>query len=118
MSPQEQDDMFIKNKMLQGETEAKKAGLKEFIKDWRRGIEAKQNQDPEQGDAYFRNAMARARVAGMSPEEINTAIALGNRGYERAIDNTDRNVWLKGDYNKRDARREIYKRQLDMKDKQ
>lgn len=118
MSPQEQDDMFTKNKMLQGEKDAKKAGMKEFIKDWRRGIDAKQNNDPEQGDSFFRNAMSRAKAAGMSPEEVNTAIAISNRGYERAIDNTDRNVWLQGDYNKRDQRREIYKRQLDMKDKQ
>jgi hypothetical protein len=118
MSPQEQDDMFIKNQMLKGETEAKKSALRDFIKDWRRGIESKENNDPEQGDAYFRNAMARAKAVGMAPEEINTAIALGNRGYERAIDNTDRNVWLKGDYNKRDQRRDIYHRQLDMKDKQ
>ncbi len=118
MSPQEQDDMFINNQMVKGEVDAKKAALKDFIKDWRRGIEAKDNGDNEQGNAYHRNAMARAATVGMSPEEINKAIAIGNRGYERAIDNTNENLWKQGDQNKRDQRIEQYKQKLKLQGNQ
>jgi hypothetical protein len=116
MSPQEQDDMFIQNEMVKGEKDAKKAALREFIKDWRRGIEAKSNGDTEQGNAYFRNAIARSKVVGMSPQELNTAIAIGNRGYERMIDSSDVNVWKEGDQNKLDQRMQQYKRKLKMND--
>lgn len=115
MSPQEQDDMFINNKMIKGEEEAKKAALKEFIKDWRRGLQAKVNSE-DQAISYFKNAMSRAHAVGMSNDEINTAIAIGNKGYENAVDASDYSLWNKGDFNKRDQRLEQYKRKLNMKE--
>ena len=116
MSPQEQDDMFIRNKMVQGETDAQKAALKDFIKDWRRGIQAKQDGDIEQGNAYHRNAMARMTTVGMPPEKIASAIALANRGWESSIDQANYNDWSRGDFNKRQQRLDYYKRQLNLQD--
>lgn len=116
MSPQEQDDMFITNQMIKGETEAQKAALKEFIKDWRRGIQAKENQDDEQGNAYHRNAMARLTTVGYPYEKILSAIAIANRGYEKAIDNANYNSWQQGNRNKSEQRLERYKRQLKLQD--
>ncbi len=114
LSPQEQDDLFLQNGLVKGEKDAKKAALSGFIKDWRRGIEAKTNGDSEQGNQYFQNAISRATVAGMSPTEINTAIAISNRGYESAIDQSDQNLWKQGDFRKRDERIEQYKRKLQL----
>lgn len=116
MQPQEADDMFNNNQMIKGEEQAKKAALKEFIKDWRRGLQSRQDGSDDQSIAYFRNAMSRAKVVGMSPDEINTAIAIGNKGYENAIDASDWSLWNKGDYNKRDQRLETYRRKLNMKE--
>jgi hypothetical protein len=101
--------------MIKGEEQAKKNVLKDFIKDWRRGIEAKANGDPEQGNAYHTNAFARAKVVGMDNDEIMTAIALGNRGYESAIDASDWSLVTKGDVSKRDARTQQWKRKQNMK---
>lgn len=117
MSPQDQDDMFITNKMVAGETDAQKAALKEFIKDWRRGIEAKQNNDDEQGNAYHRNAMARLTSVGYPYEKILSAIAIANKGYEKAIDNANYRSWQQGDRNKQPQRLERYKRQIELNDK-
>jgi hypothetical protein len=116
MSPQEQDDMFITNQMIKGETEAQKSALKEFIKDWRRGIQAKENNDDEQGNAYHRNAMARLTTVGYPYEKILSAIAIANRSYERAIDNSNYNSWSHGNRNKSEQRLERYKRQLKLQD--
>lgn len=116
MSPQEQDDMFVNNKMIQGEKDAKKKSLKEFIKDWRRGIESMNNNDPEQGHAYKKNALARARAAGYSPDEIAKAMAIGSR-VEKAIDSSNYQRFMQGDYNKRDERKEYFRRQLNMDNK-
>ena len=117
MSPQEQDDMFINNKMIQGEKDAKKKALKEFIKDWRRGIEAMNNNDPEQGHSYKRNAIARAKAAGFDTDELAKAMAIGSR-VEKAIDSSNYQRFMQGDYNKRDERKEYFRRQLQMKDNQ
>lgn len=117
MSPQEQDDMFINNKMIQGEKDAKKKALKEFIKDWRRGIEAMNNNDPEQGHSYKKNAVARAKAAGFNNEELSKAMAIGSRN-EKAIDTSNYQRFMQGDYNKRDERKEYFRRQLQMKENQ
>lgn len=114
MNPQEQDDAFNKNQMVQGETEAQKAALKEFIKDWRRGLEAKENNDQEQGDAYIRNAMARLTTVGYPYEKILSAMAIANKGWEKAIDSANYNSWSRGDRNKQEQRLEQYKRQLQL----
>lgn len=116
MNPQEQDDMFVRNKMVSGEKDSIKTARKEFIKDWRRMLQAKANGDDEQGNAYARNAFARAKVAGMSDQDINAAIAMGNRTSTNAIDTANANVWKSGDANKRDKRIEYYRRQLKMED--
>jgi len=116
LNPQEQDDMFLKNEIIKGETEAQKAALKEFIKDWRRGIEAKGNNDDEQGNAYHRNAMARLTAVGYPPEKILSAIAIANKGYEKAIDAANERMWKNGDVNKQQQRLEQYKRQLQLDD--
>lgn len=115
MSPQEQDDMFIRNKMIQGEKDAKKNVLKEFIKDWRRGMEAMDNNDPEQAHDYHKNAMARARAVGMSKSEILTAIGISSNR-NKAIDSSMYNYWTQGNENNRDDRREYFRRYQQMKD--
>jgi hypothetical protein len=114
MSPQEQDDVFTQNQMVKGEKDAVNHAKKEFLKDWRRGIEAKSNGDSEQGNDYFRNAMSRATVAGASPEDVRAWVAIGNRRNEDLIDQSDINMWQNGDYAKRDQRIKQYKRKLDM----
>ncbi len=114
MNPQEQDDMFVNNKMVQGEKDLKKRVLKEFIKDWRRGMEAMGNNDPEQAHAYKRNAMARLRASGYSPEEVLKAMAVGSRTGD-AIDNSNYQRFMQGDFGKRDERREYFRRQQQMK---
>lgn len=117
MSPQEQDDMFINNKMIQGEKDAKKKALKEFIKDWRRGIEAMNNNDPEQGHSYKMNAIARAKAVGFDNNELAKAMAIASRG-QTAIENSNYQRFMQGDINQRDKRKEYFRRQLQMKDAQ
>jgi hypothetical protein len=117
MSPQEQDDMFTRNQMIQGETDAQKSALKDFIKDWRRGIQAKENGDDEQGNAYHRNAIARLTTVGMPYEKVLSAIAIANKGYEKAIDASNYNSWAKGDVNKQQQRLEYYKRQMQLQNR-
>jgi hypothetical protein len=117
MNPQEQDDMFINNKMIQGEKDAKKRILKEFIKDWRRGMEAMDNNDPDQAHAYKRNAMARLRAVGYAPDEILKAMAIASRT-GNAVDSSNYQRFMQGNIDKRDDRREYYRRQLQMKEQQ
>jgi len=117
LSPQEQDDMFLKNQLISGETEAQKAALKEFIKDWRRGIQAKENGDDEGGNAYHRNAMARLTAVGYPQEKIMSAIGIANKGYEKAIDAVNERMWKQGDQSKQQQRLDQYKRQLHLQDK-
>jgi hypothetical protein len=89
MSPQEQDDMFLRNQMTTGEIDAQKAAFKSAIIDYRRGLEAYRNGDPEQGDSFTRNARATLEIAGYPPEKLASFIAIANRGYESMIDETD-----------------------------
>jgi hypothetical protein len=117
MHPQQQDDMFIKNQMVQGEIEAQKSQTKEFIKDWRRGIQAKEDRDEEQGNAYFRNAMSRMVAVGMPEDKIRSLIAIANKGFESAISRSDYSSWNRGDVSKQQQRLEQYKRQLNLDDK-
>lgn len=117
MQPQEQDDMFINNKMVQGEKDTKKRVLKEFIKDWRRGIEAFNNNDPEQGHQYKTNAISRAKVAGFDNDELAKAMAIGARTQD-AIDTSNYQRWMGGNFNERDKRKEYFRRQIDMKAQQ
>src|SRR6185437_12312944 len=104
MHPQAQDDMFFKNEMVKGEEEAQKAALRDAIKDWRRGIEAANNKDPEQAQAYTRNAMARLTAVGYPPDKIASFMAIANRGWEKAINSSDWNFWSRGDYSKSQER--------------
>ena len=116
MSPQEQDTMFNNNQLIKGEIEAQKFAFKESLKDYRRGLEAIYNGDPEQGQQYMRNAMTRLRIAGYPPEKMNSFIAIGNKGYESMVDQSDFDFWKEGDFNKRDERLQRYK-DINMKDK-
>ena len=117
MSPQEQDDMFLRNQMVKGEIDAQKEAFKHAIIDYRRGLEAYRNGDPDQGDSFTRNARATLEIAGYPPEKIASFIAIGNRGYESMIDETDQTYWMKGDFNKRDMRRQRRREELLMQDK-
>lgn len=117
MSPQEQDDMFIMDKIIKGETDAQKVAEKKFIKDWRRGLQAFASDDPQQGDAYIRNAISWLTTSGYQYDEILKIMAVANKGYESSIDASQYKSWTQGDRNKLDQRLERVQRQLDMKEK-
>lgn len=117
MSPQDQDRAFLKNQITQGETDAQKVALKDAIKDWRRGIEARGNNDPEQGDAYMRNAMARLTAVGYPSDKILSFMAIANKGWESTIDRADWNSWTRGDSRKQQQRLNQYQRQQQLNDK-
>lgn len=118
LSPQEQDTIFTQNQMIKGEQDAKKKALSGFIVDWRRGIQTR-STDEQQSISYFKNAMARATTAGMDPTEINTAIAIATKAAgSNAIEDSDYNLWAKGDYNQRAKRLEQFRTKLNMKDGQ
>lgn len=115
MQPQEQDDMFQGNQMIKGEEELKKRVLKDITKDWRRGIEARANNDIEQSNQYFANAKSRGIVSGMSPSEITTAITIATRNMGTAVDAANWNQIKQGDFQKRMDRMEQFRRKLQMK---
>lgn len=116
MNPQDIDNTFITNQMLKGETEAQKVALKDFIKDWRRGLDT-MKVDPEQGNAYIRNAMARLTTVGYPYEKILSAMAIANKGWESSVNSSDFKSWQTGDRNKQDQRLDRYKRQQELNSK-
>lgn len=118
MNPQNQDDMFVKNGIIKAEEEAQKAAQKGAIKDWQRGLQAFSNGDPEQGNSYIKNAMARLTAVGYPYEEVLKFMAIASRGWESTIDQTDYSYWTRGDQSKRQERLDYVQRLQQMKDKQ
>lgn len=116
MNPQAQDDMFVKNNIVKGEEQAFKKAEKEFNKDWGRAITAFGNNDPEQGNAYVRNAMSRLTAVGYPPDMIPKLMAEGNQGVESAIDAADWSYWTRGDVSKQQERLDNYLRTQKLKE--
>jgi len=118
MNPQKQDDMFEKNSIVRGEEDAQKAAKRHFGVEWRRGMEAFSNNDPEQGNAFVANAMGYMRSTGMPYQQILKTIAQSNTGtYQSLVDSTDFSFWSRGDIRKQQQRLEQFQREKDLENK-
>lgn len=95
LSPQELDDQYTKSWTKETEKETQKNDLKSFIAEFRKGADAYQNKDPEQGNDYYRRAFSYLTRSGYPKENWYQAVALAAKGYETTIDRSDYTYYLK-----------------------
>lgn len=95
--PQEAHDAFYKGLAVHDSESRQKFAFQQFIKDYRRFIQAQKDGDPD-APQYYRNAQAWAITGGLSEEYKQKAYRAASKGWEDAIEQADRRLF--GDVNK------------------
>lgn len=89
LSPQQQDDAYIKSNIRKSEEEYQKSVLKDFIKEYRRGIQAARDGDQSTATKSYRRAFTLLEITGYPTEKKATAMALAAQGNESLIKDQD-----------------------------
>jgi len=89
LSPQQQDDTYIKSNIRKDEIEYQKYTLKAFIEEYHRGLQAAADKNPAQSAAYMKRAFTMLEIAGYPADKKAAAIAIANKAYTSRIDATD-----------------------------
>lgn len=89
LSPQQQDDAFLKSEIKKEEVAFQKETLKEFVKEYRRGIQAAREGNPQQAQDYYKRAFTRLEIAGFPMDKKATAISIATKDYESQIQSQD-----------------------------
>lgn len=89
ISPQAQDDTYLKNEIKKSEVAFQKASMGKFIEEYRRGVQAAKDQNPDQARDYFKRAFTILEIAGFPTDKKATAVSIAMRGYEGQIKEAD-----------------------------
>lgn len=89
LSPQQQEDSYIKADIRKQDIAFQKHALKEFIKEYRRGIQDTKDNNQSEAQKHFKRAFTLLEIAGYPPEKKGTAMALAAKGYESMIRDQD-----------------------------
>ena len=117
LSPQEQDDVYAKNDIVKAQKDSQKYALGKFIEEIHRGIQAKENNDPDSAHQFWNRAFYYLDATGYPDEKKGSAIAIAMKGWESRVDQANFDFYLKdAPSGKKDQRIETYKRQLQLDD--
>ena len=117
LSPQEQDDVYSKGNIVQAQKESQKYALGKFVEEIRRGIQAKENDDPDSAHQYWNRAFYYLDVTGYPDELKAHAISIALKGWESRVDRANFDFYLKDvPTDKKEQRLETYKNLLKLKD--
>jgi hypothetical protein len=94
LSPQEQDDIYVKNNIIKSQEAVNKYALSKFIEEIHRAIQAREDNNPAQSLDYKRRAFSYLEAAGYPKEKKLTAISIALKGWETRIDQTDWKYYL------------------------
>jgi len=87
LQPQEATDMYLMSAAAKAEKETQQWAEKRFIEEYHRGLEAYDNKDISNGNAFMANAFAYSDM--FAPEEDKPAwMARASKGWETIIDRT------------------------------
>lgn len=101
LSEQRDTDLWTMSQSLRANKEYDNHLFGMFQNRWSLGIQAIQNNDPEQGNAYFKEAMSILHQGGYPEEKIPEAMATAmENAHSNVIDRTKFNFYLKGMPNK------------------
>lgn len=95
LSPQKQDDMFLKGQIRKTEVESQKYILKEFIKEYHRYLDAAKSNNPNQAKDYYRRANALLEIGGYPIDKRAQALQIAAKGYRSAINDSDFSFFTK-----------------------
>lgn len=85
LQPQGQDDIFAKSSIKKEEEELWKSSMKEIIKDYRRGLDAVRDNNPELARDMFTRVRTRFELTGYPMEKRAQVMAIASKGYESQI---------------------------------
>lgn len=83
-----------------------KAVGERFALEWRRGLRAAKDGNPEQAQEYHKNAKAMLRVGGVREDEVTDYIKRASEGYESMIFDIDTSYYLRNAPDDKRAQRE------------
>ena len=91
LKTQQQDDVFSIKNIKDSEEKVQKAATKEIIKEYHRGIDAMNDNNPDLANTYFTNARARMISSGMPLDMRTKVLSNATRGFETQIETSLRN---------------------------
>lgn len=89
LSPQAQDDNYLKGNLHAAQEEFQKQVMKDAIKELRRGYQAQKDKDYNNAQSYFKRAESIMTVAGFPVERKASVYAASLRGQEGMIKDGD-----------------------------
>lgn len=95
LNPQAAMDMYNKNDILKEMRTQERAAANLAIKEWRRGIDAANSDDPEGGKKHFIRAMAALDAVNYPIDRRSSVLQLASEGYEDQIKQVDWNFYVK-----------------------
>ncbi len=88
--PQQQDDVFAIKNIKDAEKGIWKNAQKAITRDYQRGIEAADANDPETANVYFNRVRARMIIDNIPLDMRAEILSNASRGYEKTIDTSQR----------------------------
>lgn len=95
LQPQAASDAYSKITSIEFRKERYAEALKEFIKEWRRGMRASADGVSD-GEQYFKRARAILIINGYPIQDYGKAMAIATDGSQTLIDKIDQQYYLKG----------------------
>lgn len=95
LSPQSSPEIGWISHNRQAEKEIQQEGLKDFIKEWRRGLREFDGGNPQQGNDYWQRAFTQLRIKGYPTEDWPKAIGIANEGQEAVASRIRLDYYLK-----------------------
>ncbi len=116
--PQAQDDIYSVKSIKDTEKKIWEKAQKAITKDYQRGIEAADNNDPNTANDYFNRVRARMIIDNIPLDMRADILSKASRGYEKTIDTSQRYWATKGvPAGQEDQRLDSYTRYLQLQDK-
>lgn len=112
LNPQAAMDMYEKNNILKEMRSQERSAANLAIKEWRRGIDAANSDDPEGGKKHFIRAIAALDAVNYPIDRRSGVLQLASEGYEDQIKQVDWNFYVKSVQGKPaiiEGRQEAYK---------
>jgi hypothetical protein len=89
LSPQQQEDAFIKNDLRKQEADYQKYVMREAIKEIRRGYQDQKDNNWESASKHFKRADTLMEVSGFPARRKADVMSMATKGYETTIDAGD-----------------------------
>ncbi len=86
LQPQDVDDNYVKREYQKSEEQFQKYTLDKFIRDYRRGLVAARDNNPEQAKEFFRRARTWLDSSGYPEHQKSTAYTIAVKGYDSLIE--------------------------------